>query len=377
MAGIENMDEIIIRKLQLNISPEENGLLESWLDKDETNRAEFETIKDAWELSSRLGLMHVIDVTKARKKVKKEIPEFKKSKHILFYWQRIAAIFLLPLLLSAITFFYFFKQRIQDKIIQQEVSASFGVRTQLNLPDGTNVWLNSGSKIKFPSKFLGNKREVYLEGEALFNVADDVLRPFYVNLGEVSVKAVGTTFNVTAYKNDNTFETTLIDGKVLMVKKSKSKPDVVLYKVEPSQHAVYNKTERKIIIYEDALPVASANEEQISGKPLPAELLPLKEQITDNKYTSWIEGKLIFRNDPMDEVIKRLGRWYNVDINLNDTILYDFRYTATFIDETLEQVLDLLKLSAPINYTITERKIADDSSFSKKIVTLTLINKKK
>ena len=78
----------------------------------------------------------------------------------------------------------------------------------------------------------------------------------------------------------------------------------------------------------------------------------------------------------MDDVVRRLGRWYNVDIRLEDTLLYDFKYTATFTNETLEQVLNLLKLSAPINYKITERKIDNDNSFTKKVVTLTLIKKK-
>ncbi len=376
MAGIEMNDELIIRFLLGETTPEENNVFDSWLKEDEKNQLEFNALKNTWEFSSRLNLMHQIDVQKARKKVKSEIPEFKKSKSLFFYWQRIAAILILPLLVSALGYFYIYKQRIQDKIVQQEVTASYGVRTQLNLPDGTNVWLNSGSRITFPSKFTENKREVSLEGEALFNVAENALRPFYVNLGEVSVKAVGTTFNVTAYKQDNTFETTLISGKILMVKKSKSKPEAVLYKIEPKQHAVYNKVEKKITIFEDAVPTSQNEIDHRDIKPLPPELIPLKEQINDNKYASWIEGKLIFRNDPMDEVVRRLGRWYNVDIRLEDTLLYDFKYTATFINENLEQVLNLLKLSAPINYKITERKVGNDNSFSKKIVTLTLIKKK-
>lgn len=375
MSGIEIMDELTVKFLQGNITPAEDELLNSWLNENTKNQSEFNSYKEVWEFSSRLGLMNKIDVAKARKKVKKAIPEFRKSQSILFYWQRVAAIIILPLAIAALIFLQLFKQRITDSITQQEVTASYGVRTQLNLPDGTNVWLNSGSKITFPSKFIENKREVFLEGEAFFNVAGDAIRPFYVSLGEVSVKAAGTSFNIAAYKEDNTFEATLISGKAMMVKISEEKADVVLYHIEPKQHAVYNKSERRITVYNDAFPPVSTKPDIGSSLQLPPELESLKGEITDNKYTSWIEGKLIFRNDPMDEVVKRLERWYNVEIQLNDTILYDYRYTATFINETLEQVLSLLKLSAPIQYTITERKAVDDNSFSKKSVLITLIKK--
>ncbi|MBN2611558.1 MAG: DUF4974 domain-containing protein [Bacteroidales bacterium] len=376
MTGIENTNELIARYLSGNTSREESKSLEDWLNQYPENRSEYDSIKEVWDFVSRPYHMSKVDVARARAKVKKEIPEFRSIKNIFYYWQRVAAVIILPVFVAGVLFFYVFKQRLTSRIVQQEITASYGVRSKVNLPDGTDVWLNSGSRITFPSKFLDNKREVFLEGEALFNVADDKLRPFYVNLGEVSVKAIGTTFNVAAYQKDNTFETTLISGKVLMVKQSSSKSDVVLYKIEPRQHAVYNKQERKITVFEDALPPVPSSEKLESLKPLPPELSALKNEISDNKYTSWIEGKLIFRNDPMDAVIKRLERWYNVDIQLKDTLLYDFRYTATFVDETLEQVLGLLKLSAPISYSITEREEKNDKSYSKKKVVITLIRNK-
>src|SRR4030042_1501458 len=301
------MEEIIIRYLQNDATAEEKILLETWLKESKNNQDEFESFKKTWDLTSRLNRIHSVNVISARKKMKRNIPEFKKSKSFFFYWQRIAAIIILPLMILVAGYFYYLSQTPGDEIFQQTIQASYGTRNQLNLPDGTEVWLNSGSIIRFPSEFRGNRREVYLEGEAFFNVTDDKLRPFYVNLGEMSVK-----------------EGALLPGE---------------------------------------------NAEEIKAiKSVDAEPIKQKVDIFENKYTSWINGKLIFRNDPMDEVVKRLGCWYNVDIQLTETLLYDFRYTATFIDETLEQVLDLLKLSAPIEYTLTERKISDDNSYTKKLV---------
>jgi ferric-dicitrate binding protein FerR (iron transport regulator) len=369
------MEEIIIRYFQDNATAEEKAMLESWLKKNQDNQTEFESVRKTWDLASRLNKIHSVNVVSARKKVKRKIPEFRKSRGLFFYWQRIAAVIILPLMISVAGYICFLNQEPDDEIFQQTITSSYGTRNHLNLPDGTGVWLNSGSVLRFPSKFQGSRREVYLQGEAFFEVANDRLRPFYVNLGEMSVKAVGTSFNIAAYKKDNTFETTLISGELLLVKKNRSRKDVVLCKMEPNQHTIYDKSRKKITLYEDVLPPAGNTEEIRTIKSVNAEPVPQKVDIFENKYTSWINGKLIFRNDPMDEVIKRLGRWYNVDIRLQDTILYDFRYTATFIDETLEQVLELLKLSAPMEYTITEREINDDNSYTKKFVTIKLIKK--
>ncbi|MBN2213497.1 MAG: DUF4974 domain-containing protein [Bacteroidales bacterium] len=370
------MEEIIVRFLQYTATPEEKTMLESWLKEGKHNRDEFDSFRKTWDLASRLTRIHAVDVAKARKKIKRNIPELKKSKGLFFYWQKIAAIIILPLMILAGGYFYWLNHLSDDQVIQQTVTSSYGTRSHLNLPDGTGVWLNSGSIIRFPSEFRGNRREVYLEGEAFFNVLDDRLRPFYVNLGEMSVKAVGTAFNIAAYKKDNTFETTLISGELLLVKKNRSRKDVVLFKMEPNQHTIYDKSRKKITLHEDILIPGEDAEEIKPIKSVGAEPIPQKVDIFENKYTSWINGKLVFRNDPMDEVVRRLGRWYNVDIQLHDTILYDFSYTATFIDETLEQVLDLLKLSAPMEYAITERKMKDDHSYTKKLVVIKLIKKK-
>ena len=369
------MDETIIRLLQDNATAEEKALLESWLKESKSNQVEFESLKKTWDLTSRLNQIHSVDVNTARKKIKSTIPEFRKSKSLFHYWQKIAAIIIIPLMISVAGYFYFFSQRLDEKIYQQTITSSYGTRNHLSLPDDTEVWLNSGSEIRFPSKFIDNRREVFLEGEAFFNVADNKLRPFYVNLGEMSIKAVGTSFNIAAYQRDNVFETTLISGEILLVKRRQTRKDIILFKMEPNQHTIYDKSMKKITLYEEEkAPDIDAKDIGVI-KSLDAGPIPQKVDIFENKYTSWINGKLIFRNDPMDEVIKRLGRWYNVDIQLQDTILYDFRYTATFIDETLEQVLNLLKLSAPMEYSITERTINDDNSYTKKLVIIKLIKK--
>ncbi|MBN2174691.1 MAG: FecR family protein, partial [Bacteroidales bacterium] len=323
--------------------------------------------------------MSLIDMNKAKKEIKSRIPEFNQKTSFWSFWQKAAAILLLPVILISGYFFLRQNKPVTDKLIYKETTAAYGFRSKLNLPDGTVVWLNSGSKLKYPESFYGGKREVFLTGEAFFEVEHNPNQPFYVNLGELSVKATGTSFNISAYGTEKTYETTLITGNVQLVKQGNNNNDIVLHNMKPNEHAVYNKEVKNITFYENILDENNASPslrdgpiQSINRKTAGLDVTDLKE----NKYTSWIDGKLVFRNDDMEYVSKKLGRWYNVDIQLDDTVLYDFQYTATFVDETIEQVLELLALSAPIEYNIVDRKINNDQTFTKKHITLKLKNLK-
>jgi transmembrane sensor len=368
-----NIEDLLIRHFEEKTTDSENESINLWINKSEKNLNEFNQLKAAWMLSSRLIQMQDIDTIKAKKRLKSKIPEFNKPSKIWVYWQKIAAVIMIPIMASAI-YYYFHRYTPQEHVLYREITSSYGVRTKLDLPDGTEVWLNSNSKLKFPERFNNEKREVFLSGEAFFNVAKDIRKPFYVNLGELSVKAIGTSFNVAAYQKENTYETTLISGEIYLVKHSSKDKEVLICKMSPNQHTVYNKDVEKIILYEEVVREKNnikKNEKMIKLKGKSANIGMLNE----NKYTSWINGKLIFRNDPMDFIAKQLNRWYNVDIQLQDTLLYDFRYTATFTDESLEQVLELLSLSAPIEYKIINSKIKEDNSYSKRIVIIFLKRK--
>ena len=201
------------------------------------------------------------------------------------------------------------------KTIYAEIFSPLSARTQFELPDGTTGWLNSGSTLKFPVKFRGKQREVKLSGEGFFNVAKDSERPFVVKTSDMNIVALGTRFNVLAYKDDETCEVTLESGKVIVEKTRENGEPVKLAELQPDHQIV------------------------ISRK---TGIIDTKEVVTE-KYTSWKEGKLVLRNDSMNEVVKRIGRWYNVEINLKNGELESYRYRATFEDETFSEVLKLLK----------------------------------
>jgi transmembrane sensor len=371
-----NFEDMFLGELEGTLSAEDRKALEEWVEENEDNRNEFNGFKSAWELSSRPGEMRRFSTAKASRAVKNRIPEFRKKIRFLDFFQKAAAILILPLLFGSIYTIHKQGQRTETAMVR-EISTNYGIRNKFNLPDGTTVWLNSGSRLRFPGTFSGQKREVYLVGEACFEVSKDATRPFYVNLGEISVKATGTTFNVSAYPGENTFETSLLSGKVDLVKTVSKRKEIVVCHMQPKQLAIFDKTDDHVEVKDESDEEAEMKNPATDKTADAQRIEPiLPKAVSHNKHTSWITGKLVFRNDPMVEVIRQLGRWYNVDIRLQDTILYDFQYTATFENETLDQVLDLLVLSAPIEYSVLSRKAGNDYTYSKKLVTIRLRKQK-
>jgi len=212
------------------------------------------------------------------------------------------------------------------------------MRSSLILPDGTKVWLNAGSKLCYPVLFSDNFRAVSLEGEAYFEVKKDKKWPFMVHSGNMSIVVLGTTFNCNAYPENSVIETVLVEGQVTLVNSSATVSKELL----PGELAIFKKENQEIT----------------------------KTKTDLEKYIAWKSGKLMFREDKMDVVVEKLERWYNVDFEIKDKEISDYVYNATFIDESLDQVLKMLSLSAPIRYTVSVRSKQADQTFEKQTVKL-------
>ena len=254
-------------------------------------------------------------------------------------FSKIAAILLIPFFLVSLWYFTHDDRIFPEdvKTIYSEVYSTYGSKTKLELPDGSTVWLNDGSTLKFPQRFSGKTRTVFLDGEAYFDIVKNAGKSFIVKTSEFNIRVLGTKFDVMAYPEDNTFETTVETGKVILEKAAAKRRFIEIAELERNQRAVFNKKTGKL----------NTN------------------IVNTDKYTSWREGKLIIRDDPMNDVVKRFRRWYNVDIELIDPELSDFTYSATIIDETLLQVLDYFKIITPIEYTCSKREKMPDGTLSK------------
>jgi transmembrane sensor len=223
-----------------------------------------------------------------------------------------------------------------------EVFSSVDAITKVTLPDGSIAWLNHSSSLKYPAIFQGDTRRIELTGEGYFEVAHNSKVPFIVNVGEFQIKAIGTIFNVMAYPDEDKIETSLINGQVELQRKEKDGQLISLLKMEPTDLVVFKKSNNEITT----------------------------RTINDDRYFSWKEGKLVFNKEPISEVVKKLSRWYNVDIQIGDPKLLGLTYTATFTHETLPQVMELMAKVSPIYYSISDRKENGSGTFSKRKVIL-------
>ena len=251
-----------------------------------------------------------------------------------FYLLRIAAILILPLLISTITFAYLYMNDNQQSqaIAYLEATSAPGIVTQITLPDSSKVWLNSGSSLRYPSRFVGMERNVTLQGEGYFEVQSDRQHPFYVATSDgFRVMAHGTRFNVNAYDDDALIEATLEQGAVDILIGHRRET------LSPGEQAIFNKEALSMEI----------------------------QQAQVDVETAWREGKLIFRNATMKEITKQLARRYNVNINLHDESQTPQRFRATFTNESLPQILDYLRMSAPIRWSATTVKQQTDDTFSR------------
>lgn len=219
-----------------------------------------------------------------------------------------------------------YTNEVSEKVLTYNtLKVPYGKRFQVVLSDGTKVDLNAGTSLKYPIKFMeGKNRQVFLEGEAYFDVVEDIDHPFVVNANDVNVRVLGTKFNISSYPEDSTINTVLIEGSVSLYDKDISYSPETSTLLEPGYQASWDKNRHIINIDEADI----------------------------NTHTAWINGRIIFRHIPFNDVIKKLERQYNITIiNNNEALGKDF-ITASFDIETIEQVFGYINEIHPIEYTI-------------------------
>lgn len=288
---------------------------------------------EGYDEQEMLGrLKNILDLEKAPRPKRKN-----KGLRWQTYIVRIAAGLFIPLLfISYLQWTGVFAPSGDEALVT--IYSPNGARTNFRLPDGSSGWLNSGSALHFPAAFSGSSRDVRLEGEAYFDIESNPDKPFVVTTDHIKVAALGTSFNVEAYDEDNTSKVTLETGIVELFDVEDGSLRNALNRLDTGfQFTYFNDLESYRV---DAVDVG--------------------------KVTAWKEGKLVFREDPMNEVVERLNRWYNVQIVIEDKSLDDYAFRATFQDETLDEVLKLLQLSSPIEIREGEREMQADSTYSKR-----------
>lgn len=216
------------------------------------------------------------------------------------------------------------------KVIYNELSVPYGKRFDLVLADGTQVTLNAGSWIKYPVQFAktGN-RKVFLKGEAYFDVTKDKVRPFVVNTGVIDVEVIGTQFNVSHYPEDNHIYTVLVEGSVEVYEEKNKEDKTSSRLLTPGDKAEWSKQKKKMTV----------------------------EKVDVSKYIAWRKGIMKFENTSFRDIRKKLERHFNVTIENKNQFLQKQFYTATFKEESIEEILNAFREDTPFEYKIGKNKI--------------------
>ncbi|MBS1604532.1 MAG: DUF4974 domain-containing protein [Bacteroidetes bacterium] len=258
-------------------------------------------------------------------------------------WSAAAAIVLLGTIGG---YLYTARQpRKEIPVAYRELAAKYGTRSYVELPDGSQLWLNAGSKVRYAEGFASGVRELTLEGEAFFDIKHDPGQPFIIHTHGLDVKVLGTSLNVRAYAGDSVVETTLIQGKAQIELRDPQEEPIVL---RPGEKVTLRSA-------------AGEGEVQHPGQATAGTQSPpafsRHAVTTDSTYktiieTSWVEDKLVFRNKPFREVAAQLERWYNIRFHFANQDYLNDKLTGYFKDQPIKNVMDGLQLSLGFHYEI-------------------------
>lgn len=262
--------------------------------------------------------------------------------------------------------YYFFKKNNAKNIAvavtarnKNQVVAGRGVRTTMVLPDSSKVWLNSESKISYNVNFNDSARDIYLEGEAYFEVAKNPEKPFIVHTSNIDIKALGTAFNVKSYAHDKTIEASLIHGSIEIANQKEPKsPKVIL---RPHEKLIFQKDLNAVSDILLPETTESAQKKSTMGKleipGIAVSVLPKNIPDSALKETSWVYNKLIFDGDNFYELADKMERWFNKKITFKNSKVASYRFRGVFENESLEEALEALKLTAPFSFKIDNNEV--------------------
>jgi len=304
----------------------------------------------------------------------------------------IAAILLLPLM-TYIGWGIYKDSRLssiknQVNLSYKEVICPRNARCHFELSDGTVVWLNNGSSLRYPLSFKGETRVVELQGEAFFDVVTDADFPFMIRTGGLDVRVTGTKLNVYAYPEEEFQEVAVESGVVELIDDTGKKAEYLI-QLTTGQYAIYQSNNCQINLESFLNTRTSGRTQVVSDKQ---ELGYYVAKMPHGDYTlyrgenyklivsynerenfsTWKEGKLVLRNDPMPLMLKRIERWYNVSFRITDERINDYTYWATFENESLDEILNLLSMTGPLSFEKQSREVVENGLYKKQEIKVIL-----
>jgi len=282
-------------------------------------------------------------------------------RRILIQVSSFAAIILVVFFMSGLFFAREKKNNLADTVksgILNSISTPYGSISKLLLADGTEIIVNAGSSINYNSGYNINNRNITLEGEAYFRVNSETELPFMVSVGDLSIKSIGTTFNIKAYPDDGVIETTLIEGVIEIVKKGIGNTEVK-FELMPNQKAIFLKKTDAVsvgdIIGNDPAAYFPSSETDKS--------IIVSKSIDIDQITAWTNNELVIKSEKLETLVIKLQRKYDVEFIFDDDKIKNYHFTGLLRNEPIEQVLNAICLSAPINFKVDGKSVLLTSKY--------------
>lgn len=378
----EHWKSEIARFLKGELSYSEEVNLKEWVNADLENEHYFEDIRHAWlsnitleTQNTNLDQKWALMSERMKKTIQEEsVTEVTNTKSFnIRRFSLVAASLVLAMVIGGAITRYFLTGINQHDDETCEMMTPLGAKSQVTLPDGTIVWLNAGSRLSYKKSFNTKDRIVSLQGEAFFHVKSNKQKPFIVKTNRMNVKALGTIFNVKAYPEDKIVMATLVEGSIQVDGKvTNSKPFLVTLK--PKETITLSEQSVEIGKTVKETPAVQVTETVTEKKKQIAAGVSINESENTIKFTSWKDPKWQIEGENLDNLSVLLGRRFNVAIHKQSNNLNEYRFTGTLQNETLEQVLEILKLTTPLKYKIGKGEVwwdidsAQQADYSKILV---------
>lgn len=317
----KEIDELdLYRYMNRELTDQEQSEVEEWINASDENR---KIAKDYHELFLAVTSLQLIKQSASQKALENVNRRIRKRqfRQVYLVVQKVAAIALLPLLCFSV--FLLLQSKEEVPVCYMETRMTPGMIGWTVLPDGTKVWLNSSSYLRYPNTFSGETREVTLDGEAYFEVAGNAEKPFIVHSGNSFVKVLGTKFNMDAYSSNGFIATTLIEGVVEFFHPGGYDTSRTI-RIESDKQVYYDKKNNKSEVREAYVP----------------------------KDIAWKNGQVVLKETPLSDILWILSKRFNVDFVVRNPAFYKYSFTGIFTNQQIERVLEHFKRSSGIHYKI-------------------------
>ncbi|MBN2522099.1 MAG: DUF4974 domain-containing protein [Bacteroidales bacterium] len=356
-------DALIMKFISGRASDEESESIIEWLNEEHKNILHYFHLKRLWQENvTNPNDQDFLNNSWERLKLRmgsqiNGTSTNNNKQNIAWNFARISAAASILILLATSLFFgvrNYQISRYEDNLNQ--VSVPLGSRSTIILPDGSKVWLNSGSKLLYPSGFRGKSRKVILEGEGFFEVKADRSSPFIVSAADLKIKALGTSFNIKSYPDESIIETILVNGKI-EVNTSNGKGLHSPIILAPNQKLTYLKNEGTVNLssIEEGIKMDKPKDQKVEVPDI--NNFKIATKIDPEIFTSWKDGKLIIDGETLESLVPKLERYYNVRISLKDDSMKNFRYSGILEEVTIEEVLRAIQETSPIRYEINKNYV--------------------